>query len=97
MDKCTICGKEATLECENCELEHCRKCYRSHYCGVLCDSRGYLVRCGQVLSYPFNPKYTYKVVNIPGTFVKGGFCYGTRIKPPSEEWKLIQPRLMEVI
>lgn len=97
MNSCTICGKEATVECENCAEKQCHKCYRSHYCGVLTDGMGRLVKIGQILTYPSNTKYTYKVANIPGTFVKGGFAYGTRIKPASEEWKLIQPRLMEII
>lgn len=99
MSRCEHCGikdEEEKVFCWGCmNPVHKKKCNFLHWCGVLTTKDGHAVGVGNVLVYPDNNRI-YRVTETPGTFVKGGTCYGVKKvgKGWDQEQTVIRPRLM---
>lgn len=85
------------VTCEGCGVfyaNHGRgrnNCWKSHNCGKLITSAGYLVKVGDILVYPSHAD-EFEVIEMAGTWVKGGHARGLR-KRGNYEMPII-PRLM---
>lgn len=101
--RCKVCEAVLDMEpdgnvvvCAGCGYStHRRTCWEHHWCGQLTDRNGYLVTLGTILRY-YSSERTYQVVEILGTFTRGGTCYGRRIdKKGIYDKEIIRPRMME--
>ena len=81
--QCEFCGTEDSIDvgviCEGCNAYFCRQiCFRNHQgCEVLTTLEGRIVHLGDLLGYPSH-KDVFTVVEMQGTWVKGGYARGRR-------------------
>lgn len=98
--QCEFCGKQAELVkgvvCEGCGGFFDRQiCFRNHQgCNVLTTREGRIVKLGDLLGYP-NHHDLFTVIEMQGTWVKGGHARGRRHRG-NEEMPIIT-RLMQHI
>lgn len=107
---CETCQRELDrdqgIECEGCGGWYCHECWKGpihgkdpHFCGVLTDISGNLVKLGDIIKYP-NTDREYTVVEILPSFTSNGICYAERrpIRQNIEKVRsIIRPRLMKII
>ena len=96
--QCEFCGKQDDIDtgilCEGCASWFCRQiCFRNHPdCNVLTTREGHVVHLGDELGYPSH-KDVFTVVEMQGTWAKGGYARGRRHRG-NEEMPIIT-RLMQ--